>query len=296
MKKGLSDEIIARIELFESTNIGDALEKRYFAELMSYRKLCALWNINGRTIKKIIAHCNKEPRYRGDAVKTQWINNAPRRIKAGDMLGKINHDKALKGLHIRQGKTKENSEMIRQIAEKLKTSSSLLRPEVRKKAVENARITRLKRPENNPFLKTPISKVELILIEFLNEKDIKFVFRYIVKGYFVNFYLPDYHLLIDLQGSNRFPLSFKRHQAIQEEGFSIVYCVHYFIKKSNFSDLYDYITTINKLGHNPPILSKKSVIWGASNLFPFGKQCNEVSVESIRVNKTNKLLIAATTN
>lgn len=296
MKKGLSNEIIARIELFESTNIVNALEKRYFIELMSYRKLSKLWKVNERTIARIIIYCQKQPRYGGDAVKTQWINNDDRRDNAAIMLANINHNLALKGLHVRQGKTKENSELIRGVVEKLKTSSSFFRPEVRKIAIANSKKTRLEHPENNWYLKSPVGAIEGLMIDFLNAKNIKFKFRHIVKGYFINFYLLDYNLLIDLQGSNRFPLSFQRHQAIQAEGFRIVYCSHDFIKKAQFADLYNYISGSDKFSFDPSISSKESMIWGARNLFPFGKECNQVSVERTFMNTFYKLHIATSSN
>lgn len=296
MKKGLSQEIISRIEFLESTNIFDALQKRYFEEMLSYRKLSILWKINNRTVAKVISYCNTQARQGSDAVKTQWINNEARRRQSAEIIANINHNLALKGLHVRQGKNKQNSKLIRDIAEKLKITSSFHRPEVLKKAVENSIKTRMKHPERNAYLKTAISRIEQLAIDFFKSKNINFEFRYIVKGYFVNFYLPDYHLLIDLQGSNRFPLSFKRHQTIQNEGFTIVYCIHYFVEKSNLTDLYNYITHIDTLRSNPTHTSKKSVIWGARNLFPFGKECYEVAIERIRMDGFHKLHITTTTN
>ena len=122
---------------------------RYFAQKLSYRKLSKLWGINNRTIAKVISYCGKEPRRGSEAIRTQWINTPERRKQAGENLANINHNLALKGLHIRQGKTKENSELIRRVAEKLKMSSSFNNPQIRAKAIANAEITRKKYPRNN---------------------------------------------------------------------------------------------------------------------------------------------------
>lgn len=296
MKKGLSQEIITRVETLEGMDISDALELRYFKEKLSYRKLVKLWGVNNRTVARIIAHCNRTPRYGSEAVKTQWINNEERKKHAAKVLANTNHNMALKGLHVRQGKTKENSALIRQVAEKLKTSSSFHREDVRLKCQENACKTRIKHPERNPFFTSPETKAERIIRGFLEEHNIKFIFRYIINGYFFNFYLPDYNLILDIQGSNRLPFSFERHQTVLNQNHSIVYCIRYFVEKARFAHLYDYISNLNIIRHQPSFCSKESVIWGARQTMPFGNQCDQVSVKIVRDNISYKTLISAPTN
>ena len=148
MEKGLSQEIIKRIESIEGMNIENAAKLRYIDQQLSYRKLCDLWGVNNRTIPKILNYSGISIRHGGEAVKTQWVNNPKRRKSAGENLANINHSLALEGKHIRQGKTKENSEMIRNISEKLKVSSSFNRPEVKRKALENSLMKRKEHPEN----------------------------------------------------------------------------------------------------------------------------------------------------
>lgn len=296
MKKGLSKKVIKRIELIEGVDINDALELRYFTEKLSYRHLCKLWNISNHTIAKVFLHCNKEPRKGGEAVATQWINNPDRRKQAGENLSKINHSLALKGLHVRQGKTKENSQLIRNIAEKLKTSSSFNRPEVKAKAQARANITRKKHPERNPFLETPKTECEKIMWKFLAAKNIDFKFRFIIDGYFVNFYLPTYNLCIDIQGNNRFPLSYKRHKSILKNGYCIIYCITNFVKKAAFADLYNYISSLDSFCTTPSVLSNETVIWGTRNKFPFGEELNQISVKRVYVDSFHKLYVSTATD
>ena len=158
MEKGLSQEIIKRVESIEGMNIEDAAKLRYIEQQLSYRKLCALWGVNNRTIPKILNCAGVAIRHGGEAVKTQWVNNSERRKSAGENLANINHSLALEGRHIRQGKTKENSEMILKISEKLKTSSSFNRPEVKRIALENSLKTRREHPENRAALRFDIRK------------------------------------------------------------------------------------------------------------------------------------------
>jgi hypothetical protein len=296
MEKGLSQEVITRIERIEKMDISDAVELRYFTEKLSYRKLIEIWKINNRTVAKVIRHCNKEPRQGSEAVKTQWINNINRRKQASEVLRKTNHDLALRGEHVRQGKNKSNSELIRSIAEKLRKSSSFFNPDVKRKAQINSLKSRKEKPENNGFLKTEPTKRETIIRDFLISKGVNFDFRYIVSGFIFNFYLPDFNLLIDLQSQSRFPLPVERHKEALNKGYGITYCVHEFTDKANFSNLYNYITSLNKFSFNPASISHESVIWGARKKFPFGKDCNEFSVEFINDNITNKTHIATTSN
>lgn len=46
MKKGLSQEVIERVESLKRMNICDALEKRYFRDKLSFRKLARVWSVN----------------------------------------------------------------------------------------------------------------------------------------------------------------------------------------------------------------------------------------------------------
>lgn len=289
MKKGLSDKVIKRVELIESTNIFDALERRYFCEQLSYRKICKLWGVNNRTVAKIITYCGKEARHGGEAVKTQWINATDRRKQAGKVLSDMNHNLALKGLHVRQGKNKSNSQLIRDIAEKLKVSSSFHRKDVKAKALKNSLKTRRLHPERNGFLKTPPTKREQLIINFLEKEKIKYSFRFIIDVFIVNFYLPDYNLCIDLQGKGSFPLSFHRHKSILDKGYRITYCISNFVDKSSFGDLHDYITSIDTVSSKPALIGEKTVVWGARNRSIFGSKHNKITAERVRVGSFNTL-------
>ena len=131
------------------------------------------------------------------------------------------------------------------------TSYSIHYTKLYDKAIANAEITRKKYPERNPYLMSPKTLCEQIMYKFLTDNNIEFKFRFIIEGYFVNFYLPIHNICIDIVGKNRLPLSYKRHNTILEQDYGIVYCITDFVKKSNFSDLYNYITSLNIIGSVP---------------------------------------------
>lgn len=296
MKKGLSQEIIKRIESIEGMNIRDAVELRYFRELRSYRYLCRLWGVNNRSVAKIIKHCGFAPRQGSEAVATQWVDNPGRRKATGELLAATNHRLALEGRHVRQGKTKENSELIRGISEKLRHTSAFLRSDVKRRALENSLKTRAEHPERMSALKFPPSVNERIIYEFLESLHIPFEFRKLIGLYMVDFYLPELRLAIDCQGTNRFPLSYKRHEAITAQGCQIVYCVNNYIKRGDFSDLHQYITGLQVSGSDPSLRSKDTVIWGARGSSPFGVDSHRFTIERFYVGSCYKLCLTASPN
>lgn len=118
MKKGLTQEVKERIEAIEGMDVFDAAKFRYVREQRSYRWLSVKWGINGRTVGRVLSFCGIVPRVGSDAVRSQWIDNAERRKKAGECLSATNHELAMKGLHVRQGKNKQNSQLIKDLFEK----------------------------------------------------------------------------------------------------------------------------------------------------------------------------------
>lgn len=296
MEKGLSQEIIKRIESIEGMNIENAAKLRYIDQQLSYRKLCDLWGVNNRTIPKILNYSGISIRHGGEAVKTQWVNNPKRRKSAGENLANINHSLALEGKHIRQGKTKENSEMIRNISEKLKVSSSFNRPEVKRKVLENSLMKRKEHPENMSALDYKPSVNERILCNFIDSIHIPYEFRKLINGYIVDIYIPSLNFAIDCFGSGHLPFSFKKHQAITSQGIHIVYCSNSFVKKACFTDLHQYITSLNTCSIDPTFRSQITVIWGARGMSPFGNDTNKFTVKRIHMNSFYKLILTATTN
>lgn len=296
MKKGISQEIIERVEAVEGMNIRDAVELRYIREFCSFRDLCALWKVNNRTVSKIILYCGFNVRHGGEAIAAQWVNNPERRKAAADSLAFVNHRLALEGRHVRQGKTKENSALIRSIAQKLKRTSSFLRPETKSLALKHSLRTRAEHPERMYALKRSPSACERVLYEFLKSVHIPFEFKKLFDIYVVDFYLPSLELAIDCMGSNRFPLSYQRHQSIAEKGCQIVYCVNSFIKRGDFSDLYQYISGLQTVGSDPSLRCKETVIWGARGSSPFGKDSHRFTIKRVYMGSCHKLCLTASTD
>lgn len=293
MKKGISQEIIERVEAVEGMNIRDAVELRYIREFRSFRDLCALWKVSNRTVSKIILYCGFNVRHGGEAIAAQWVNNPERRKAAADNLAFVNHQLALEGRHVRQGKTKENSGLIRSIAQKLKRTSSFLRPETKSLALKHSLRTRAEHPERMSALKQSPSACERVLYEFLKSIHISFEFKKLFDIYVVDFYLPSLGLAIDCMGSNRFPLSYQRHQSIAEKGCQIVYCVNSFIKRGDFSDLYQYISGLQTVGSDPSLRCKETVIWGARGNSPFGKDSHRFTIKRVYMGSCHKLCLTA---
>lgn len=270
MKKGVSQKVIKRIEAIERINISDALVLRYVVERRSYRNICLLWKINNRTISKLLKEYNIAIRYGGEAVKTQWENNPKRREEAGKLLAQTNHKLAQEGRHVRQGKTKENSEMIRNIAEKLKTSSSFFRKDVREKARKASMETRKKHPERMSALRKPLTPAKSIVAEHLKEKGFEFETGFLCKFYVADFFIPSLNMIVDCKGRGRFPLSYERHKYLSAENRCVVYCVNEFLLKGNLTNLDEYIVRRKSFGFNPTSVSEETVIFGACSATPFG--------------------------
>lgn len=287
MKKGITQEIKERVERIEGMDIFEASKLRYISEKRSTRWLSSHWNVNNRTVLRILAFCGIATRKGGEAVACQWLNNPERREKAGKRLAQINHELALKGLHVRQGVNKFNSLLMKHISEKLKHSSSFLRPEIREKAHAKSMASRAEHPERMSALRFPLSKAEILLAEHLTELGLQFEIRHLMKTYVVDFYIPQLSLVIDCQGRNRFPLSYKRHQEIASQCASIIYCVNNFVERGIFGNLDEYIATLQSLGSAPTIGCKKTMIFGACGNSPFGVDTNKFIVHKFGVYANN---------
>lgn len=291
MKKGLSEEVIKRVESIEGMNIHDAVELRYVHEKRGFRFLCRIWHVNNRTAAKIIRHTGFSVRHGSEAVRAQWHNAPERRLATGKQLADVNHRLALAGRHVRQGKNKGNSETLRKIADKLKKTSSFLRKDVRERALANSLVTRRTYPERMSALKLPPSRHEQLLYDYLQSLHLNFEFRKLFGIYIVDFYIPSLNLAIDCLGSNRFPLSYQRHQHISGEGVQIVYCVNGFIERADFTDLQKYISSLDVRSGGPSSGRQETVIWGARGNSPFGADTCHFSIERFHVGTGHKLVL-----
>lgn len=296
MKESALEKAAKRVESIEGMDFRDAVELRYVREQRGYRYLCARWKTNNRMIARLIPLAGFSVRHGGEAVKTQWVDAEERRKAAGKLLAQINHELALAGLHVRQGVNKSNSEMMRRVSDKLKTNSSFFRKEVREKALKHSLESRARHPERMSALRLPASCNEAVLLEFLRGKGIRFEFRKRIGRYIVDFYLPGAALAIDCQGAGRFPLSYQRHVAIAAKGVQVVYCVNSFVKKSDFSDLYEHIAHRQVSGLLPSHRCEDTVIWGARGPRPFGADTDKFTCERSYMNGCYKLVLTASSD
>lgn len=296
MSKGISEEIKGRIEAIEGCNISDAAKQRYLVEQRSLRWLSTHWHINMRTAMRVLKDLGIATRKGSDAVKTQWLDAEQRRKDTAKRLAETNHRLAAEGKHVRQGKNKSNSELIRAIATKLRVSSSFRRREVIEKSRIAREATRQRRPERMSAVRQPLSEAESIIANYLAGKSITFAKRQIVGSYIVDFVIPSLNLIVDCQGRNRFPLSYKRHKALLNEGYRVVYCVNEFIKRGIFSNLDDYITRLKVSGTDPATTSAESVIFGACGNTPFGDDTNKFIINRFGVRSNYYTELTRTSN
>lgn len=296
MTKGTSYKVIERVESIEGMNIRDAAELRYTTEQRTMRWLCSHWGLNMRTVMRILRTYDISIRHGSDAIRTQWIGAEERRKATGEHLASINHRLAQEGKHVRQGKNKQNSELIRQVAEKLKSSSALLRPDVRAKSIAGSLATRREHPERMSALRNPLSKAEEIMKSHIIGMSLKIEERKLFGSYVADFFLPSIRLVIDCQGRNRFPLSPKRHKRFLQEGVRVAYCLNEYVFRGDFTQLDDYISRVKAACTDPSSMCEESVIFGACGRAPFGDDAAELIVHRSGVHTRYTTEVTATTD
>lgn len=278
MAKGTSNKVVKRVESIEGMNIRDAAELRYITEQRTMRWLCRRWGLNIRTVMRILRSYGIPIRHGSDSIRTQWIDAEERRVAAGERLAATNHRLAQEGKHVRQGKNKQNSELVRQVADKLKSSSSFLRPDVRAKSISGSLATRREHPERMSSLRNPLSKAEEIMKCHVSAMSLEMEVRKLFGTYVADFFLPSIRLVIDCQGRNRFPLSPKRHKCFLQEGVRIAYCLNEYVFRGDFTQLDDYISRVKAACADPSSVCEESVIFGACGRAPFGDDAAEFIV------------------
>jgi hypothetical protein len=295
-KKRNKSKFEQRIETIEGLPLNEALRILYVENGMTYRMLCRRWNCQPHTIINYMKKYGIPPRKGSDAIKQQWINNPSRKIKAAKRLASINHNLALKGLHVRQGKNKYNSELIRSISEKLKFSSSFLNPETIIKATK----TRVNNFRNNPLThpnaNASMTNCEHVVFEHLESIGYNVVFNYYLDPYWIDIFIPELNIAIECVSSSRFPLSFERHDNITSKGITVIYCVNYYILKSDLVILDKYIHFFNIFRSNPPVDSKVSVVIGRRDGVIFSRNIDHLTSKIVFMHGFNSLLFSTTPN
>jgi hypothetical protein len=76
----------AQLEQRIDAPVKRALYDIYVTQRKSYRYICRLWQINNRSLMKLMRDCGIEPRDRSEAVKTQWEGNKERRTQASHVF------------------------------------------------------------------------------------------------------------------------------------------------------------------------------------------------------------------
>lgn len=301
MRPGPSPEIINRIEAIEKIAIAECLARFYIEKKLSYRQLCARWRINTRTLMRLMRHNNIEPRRGGDAIRAQWLN-APkkRREKSARLMRELTRRIKIEKRHPYLGKTKENNVSIKAIADALKKSSSMFRPEVRAKAGISKKLFIRRNPLEHATSKMLPTRAENELLEHFFSKGYNPIHNHIVSTTmgpkWLNLFFPALNLAIGCENVSRFPLDWRRHAAISELGIRMIYITNRRIYHGQWQGLDQYVFHVNSIRPYPTAHGKNTVIWGRINPESFAFQSDQTTIEHIRMNGLNELLFTTTGN
>jgi hypothetical protein len=238
-------------------------------------------------------YCCIKPRHGSEAIKTQWINAEERRAKAATAMSTMSKTLTQNGKHSRQGKTKENCEWVRNIAKKLKKSSSFHRQEVAKKCIETRKKLFREHPERHSCSSASPTKAEGILLNYIQQSWPNATHNHYIPHYWIDIFVPELSLGIECCSYGRFPLQWERHVAITNSGIHLIYITNRQIYRRNFSDLDDYIIRFNGIPPYPSPHSQDTVIWGHRNRIVFDGQPDKITVKRIFVNRCHRLELSA---
>jgi very-short-patch-repair endonuclease len=131
-----------------------------------------------------------------------------------------------------KGLTKENSEKVREISQKLKEAYVKTSDAEKERRRLHARTETLKRIARNPHARFHDTKPEKEMKQFLNHLGITYKQNYpvftIKHAYPADFLLPDYNMIVEVDGKHwhNFPLlnkvDIQRTTELREQGFSVL--------------------------------------------------------------------------
>lgn len=286
MKKGVSDKIKQRIEAIEGRTANEALRIIYFIDMKSFRFICEKWSINTRTLMRLFRDFGFEPRKGSEAIKTQWIGNEERRKYAAKKLSET------RKLHPHPclGISRPDA------SERMKANNPMFNLEIRNKANQKTIDTYNKEPQRMGQFHKKLTPYEQSVFDFFTYKGIKCIGNELIGKRFVDIYLPEFKIAIECVNSSRFPLSYDRHCHIKEQGVKVVYCTNYFIKKSDFDILYDYIINPDIVRSFPSLQSQEAVVFGRRNGIIFDTDFDKFTYKTINMDKLNVMFLTIATD
>jgi hypothetical protein len=204
-----------------------------------------------------------KPRDNRERVLIQWAENDARRKKASEVLRKTALQQSATGRHPRQGKTRETDEGTRRAAEKLKSSSSAFRPEVRAKIAETARRRHQQDITTHINARTPPTRIESLLLQQLTDWGFDVAHNRSFFPYWVDIFLPSINVGVECFGSGRLKSTeWTRHAELCARGVTMLYVANRAIEAGNLGDLHEHLTNLQVLSPNPAAQGQKAVIWG----------------------------------
>ena len=230
-----------------------------------------------------------------ERVRIQWIGNDARRQQASEILRKTALLQSAESRHPRQGKTKETDEGTRRCAEKLKTSSSAFRPEVRVKMVEAKRRLHQQDPSTHINARARPTPCEGLLLQFLAEWGFKANHNHSLFPYWIDIFLPEISTGIECFGSGRLnSMEWSRHAELSARGVRMLYVANRSIESGNLGDLHQYLAKLQVLGANPAAQRQEAVIWGCRDLSLFRGYPDNLTIKRTYLGGVYRLDIAAT--
>lgn len=270
MRPGPTTELIQRIELIEGRAADESLRVLYGEQGWTIPGLCERWHCNNRTVMRLMKWFGVKPRDNRERVLIQWAENDARRKQASQVLRKTALQQSATGHHPRQGKTKDTDEGARRTAEKLKSSSSAFRPEVRAKMVDAKRKLHEQDPSTHINARTPPTRIEGLLLQKLAEWGFNAVHNRSFFPYWVDIFLPEIDVGIECFGSQRLKnMEWTRHAELCARGVRLLYVANRVIDADNLGDLHQHLTNFQVFSPNPAAQSQEAVIWGCRDFSLF---------------------------
>lgn len=286
MKETIKPKTKQRIELIEGRTVREALHAMYFIDMLSFRKIAAKWGVQMSSVNRWFRSFGFEPRRGGEAVKTQWINNPERRKSTSDMLKKT-----------RESMPNPNIGIPRpDAAKRMREFNPMFNEDIKRRAHANALKTFNDTPQRQSQFHAPLTKYEKPVFDWLCNKGIYCIGNELINKKFVDIYLPERRIAVECVASGRFPLSMERHKAITSQGVDVIYIHNKYIKKADFTLLYDYITRTNFFCGLPPLQGEEAVVFGRRNGRIFDEDITHLSTKVIDMNGCYVTFITATAN
>jgi hypothetical protein len=295
MKNNRIQKIIKRIESIEGETIINILNRLYVQDKMPLTEIMKRWNTsNNRIVPKLLRMFNIPIRTYSENIQLQWVNNEHRKQEQSK---RFNENKS-KVPHFNLGKTKETCKRLQESSDRMRVFNPMFDENI----IIKTKVSHIKSYRENPYqhpnAKAKPTVCEQTMINHINNLGYETKFNYLVFPYWIDIFIPILNLGIECFGDTKrsTPFDYIRHNHITSQNIHIIYISNYFIKKSFFSYIDNYISNLQIVRYNPSFGCKNTVIWGATNNKIFKNNTDELIVDHVHMNHINILYVTASTD